>query len=190
MSVKSFLLIGVGGQGTVLAGNVLCSAAMHAGFDVKKSEIHGMAQRGGSVVAHVRYGEEVFSPVIPEGGADYIVSYEQMEFLRYLSMCNKNTALLLNTKRIFPLSVALGADPYPEETVLREKSKFAVVDEFDAAELAAKAGNIKAVSIVMLGRLAKYLPDIPQESWEAAIEDNVPAKNRDVNFSAFRMAKN
>ena len=188
MSVKSFLMVGVGGQGIVLASNVLCTAAMLAGYDVKKSEIHGMAQRGGSVVSHVRIGEKVFSSVIPDGSTDYVLSFEYMEFLRYRAMYNQHTALLLNTKRILPPGVALGTETYPEELVESEKKTFAALYELDAEGIAAQASNAKAQSIVMLGKLSSCI-DISEEIWMKAIEENIPVKNVELNKKAFSMGK-
>ncbi|MDR2884921.1 MAG: indolepyruvate oxidoreductase subunit beta [Deferribacteraceae bacterium] len=181
----SVLMVGVGGQGIVLAGNVLCSAAMYAGYDVKKSEIHGMAQRGGSVVSHVRFGEKVFSPVIPQGGADYLISFERIEYLRYLSYVSQNTTLILNSRRILPPGVAMGTQSYPDEIIEREKSRFATGVEFDADDLALQAGNAKAASSVMLGKLAEFL-DISAEAWMKAMQDNIPAKLIEVNDKAFK----
>ncbi len=184
----SVLLVGVGGQGIVLASDVLCAAAMHAGFDVKKSEIHGMAQRGGSVVSHVRFGNKVFSPVIPLYGADYVMSFEQMEFLRYMSYPSDKPALILNKRRILPPSVASGTDAYPVDIISKYAAKFTECDEIDADAVAAAAGNAKAAGTVMLGTLSKYLK-FDEASWDKALADNVPAKMLDVNIKAFRMGR-
>jgi indolepyruvate ferredoxin oxidoreductase beta subunit len=182
----SVLLVGVGGQGIVLASDVLCAAAMHAGYDVKKSEIHGMAQRGGSVVSHVRFGKKVFSPVIPLASADYIVSFERMEFMRYMDHANENSVLVLNSRHILPPSVSMGTEVYPDAVINEEMKKFKDAVEINADELAEQAGNIKAAGTVMLGALAKYL-DIDKSAWEKAITEMVPGKALNVNLSAFRI---
>jgi indolepyruvate ferredoxin oxidoreductase beta subunit len=181
----SVLMVGVGGQGIVLAGNVLCSAALHAGYDVKKSEVHGMAQRGGSVVSHVRFGEKVFSSVIPQGGADYVLSFERLEYLRYLSYVSQDSTLILNSRRILPPSVSMGTENYPDGLIDSEKGRFAAAIEFDADAVALAAGNAKAASIVMLGKLAESL-DISRAAWEQAIIDNIPSKLIAVNNEAFK----
>lgn len=182
--LTNILMVGVGGQGIVLSSDIVCDVALAAGFDVKKSEIHGMAQRGGSVVSHVRIAEKVFSPVISEGDADIVMSFEQMEFLRYLEYPKKDTTLLLNTNRIFPPGVASGKEIYPEELVARNKAQFGTILEIDAATLAREAGSVKAAGTVMLGLLAKKLP-FAVELWHEAISGKVPAKLVDVNLKCF-----
>ncbi len=181
---KSILMVGVGGQGIILASNIACEALMAAGYDVKKSEIHGMAQRGGSVVSHVKYGKSVSSPVISEGEADVIMSFEYMEFLRYMSYKNDNTTLILNTRRILPPSVANGTNAYPADVVERDKLLYKNLCEVDADGLAEKAGNVKAASMPLLGELAKIL-DVDMSIWEKVIKENVPQKTIDVNIKAF-----
>ncbi|MGA1863257.1 indolepyruvate oxidoreductase subunit beta [Deferribacter thermophilus] len=180
------LMVGVGGQGIVLASDIVCDVALLEGYDVKKSEIHGMAQRGGSVVSHVRIANKVYSPVIPFGQADIIVSFEYMEFLRYLGYKNEDTKLLLNTNKIYPPSVTMAEADYPEDTVENYKTKFATLVEKDGLKLAEKAGNVKAVSTVMLGALAKML-DFKKDSWLEVIKDRVPSKVVDVNIKAFEL---
>ena len=184
MNTISILLVGVGGQGIVLASDVLCAAAMHSGYDVKKSEIHGMAQRGGSVVSHVRFGEKVLSPVIPLACADYIVSFERMEFLRYMDYVHKGSTLILNSRHILPPSVAMGTEPYPDALIDSELGGFKEKLEINADELAERAGNIKAAGTVILGALAKFL-DIDKGAWEKAITEMVPPKVLEVNLKAF-----
>ncbi|KAA0258059.1 indolepyruvate oxidoreductase subunit beta [Deferribacter autotrophicus] len=181
---KDILMVGVGGQGIVLASDILCDVALLEGYDVKKSEIHGMAQRGGSVVSHVRVGDKVFSPVIPVGEADVIVSYENMEFLRYLEYKNNNTMLILNTNRIYPPPVAMGEADYPDELIEKEKKNFKELYEIDALKIAKESGNVKVVSTVMLGALAKLLP-FKKDSWYEVIRMRVPKKVVDVNIKAF-----
>lgn len=181
---KNILMVGVGGQGIVLASNIVCAALLESGFDVKKSEIHGMAQRGGSVVSHVRYGHEVFSPVIPSGEADIIVSFEYMEFLRYMEYVNDKTILVLNTRRILPPASATGQTPYPEKEVSEYKKCFAQIIELDADKMAMDVGNIKSSSIVMIGEICKSL-GMKKDVWEKVIAESVPKKTIDVNLKAF-----
>lgn len=181
---KNILMVGVGGQGIVLASNIVCTALLESGFDVKKSEIHGMAQRGGSVVSHVRYGEEVLSPVISSGQADVIVSFEYMEFLRYMEYVNEKTILILNTRRILPPAAATGQSPYPDNEVLKYKKSFAQIIELDADKMAMDAGNIKSSSIVMIGEICKAL-NMKKDVWEKVIVESVPKKTVEVNLKAF-----
>ena len=183
------LMVGVGGQGTVLSSNIVCDVALANGFDVKKSEIHGMAQRGGSVVTHIRVGDEVFSPTIPDKGADIVVSFERMEFLRYADYYNDNTVLVLNTQVIAPPSVADGSVEYPDSRVLEEKGRFSKIYETDAISKAIELGNPKVAGMVVLGILAKSVP-FKREAWEQAIRDRVPPKTIDLNLKAFDVGYN
>ena len=183
--VKNILMIGVGGQGIVLASNIVCSALLESGFDVKKSEIHGMAQRGGSVVSHVRFGDKIHSPVISEKSADLIVSFEYMEFLRYMNYVHDNSILILNTRRILPPSTAIGQTIYPDKAVEKYRAKFKHVIDVDADKLATQVGNIKSSSIVMIGKICKVLEG-DQKIWETVITENVPQKTKDINIKAFR----
>jgi indolepyruvate ferredoxin oxidoreductase beta subunit len=177
----SILLAGVGGQGVVAAGDVLARALLYSGFDVKKSEIHGMAQRGGSVFSHVRFGEKVYSPVIPAGGADFIISFENMEFLRYLEYIKKETVLILNTARIFPPSVNMGEEKYPEDAIKEYKAAFASFEEIDADAAAAAIGSRKAAGTALLALLAKYIP-VKKEAWEKAIHSAFQEKIAELNL--------
>ncbi|PLX65782.1 MAG: indolepyruvate oxidoreductase subunit beta [Denitrovibrio sp.] len=183
------LMVGVGGQGTVLSSNIVCDVALANGFDVKKSEIHGMAQRGGSVVTHIRVGEEVFSPTIPEKSADIVVSFERMEFLRYDEYYGKETTLILNTQVIAPPTVADGSAQYPDEKVAQTKKIFSKVYETDAISKAMEIGNPKVAGMVILGILAKAVP-FKKEAWEQAIKDRVPPKTIDLNLKAFDIGYN
>jgi indolepyruvate ferredoxin oxidoreductase beta subunit len=187
--IYSILLAGVGGQGVVLAGDVLARSALASGFDVKKSEIHGMAQRGGSVFSHVRFGDKVHSPVIPAGGAHFLVSFENMEFLRYLDYINKETVLILSTARIFPPSVNMGEEEYPEEAVREYKTVFASFEEVNADDIALSLGNRKAAGTVLLSALAKHLP-IKEDAWEKAIGSAFTGKAADVNLKAIKSMGN
>lgn len=179
------LVVGVGGQGSVLASDIICATALEENFDVKKSEIHGMAQRGGSVVSHVRIGEKVYSPTISAGAADFVISLERMEFLRYMEYVSKKTRLILNTQKIIPSSIINEPQLYPDEMIQAYMANFKRVDEFDAFAIANSVGNPKGVSVVMLGFFASCLSfDI--KSWEKAIAGKVPPKTVDVNITAFR----
>lgn len=183
------LMVGVGGQGTVLSSNIVCDVALANGFDVKKSEIHGMAQRGGSVVTHIRIADEVFSPTIPDNGADVIVSFERMEFLRYMHYHNEDTKLILNTQVIAPMTVADGTLEYPESKVTEGKKKFNEIYETDAITKAMELGNPKIAGMIVLGILAKNVP-LKREAWEQAIKDRVPPKTIELNLKAFDMGYN
>ncbi len=185
---KNIMIVGVGGQGSLLASKILGSLLLSEGYDVKVSEVHGMSQRGGSVVTYVRYGEHVYSPIIDEGEADCIVSFELMEAARWLKYLKKDGQIVTNTQQIDPMSVVLGAEEYPENLVEKMKEKGVKVDALDCLSLAKKAGNIKAVNVVLLGRLSHYF-DLPEESWIKALESNVPAKLLDINKKAFQYGK-
>lgn len=178
------LMVGVGGQGTVLSSNIVCDVALANGYDVKKSEIHGMAQRGGSVVTHIRVGEKVYSPTIPEKSADILVSFERMEFLRYAEYYGDDTVLILNTQEIAPPTVADGSASYPEDKIDEVKKGFSKVYETDAISKAKELGNPKVAGMIVLGILAKSVP-FKKEAWEQAIKDRVPPKTIELNLKAF-----
>ncbi|MEC9491977.1 indolepyruvate oxidoreductase subunit beta [Flexistipes sp.] len=183
------LMVGVGGQGTVLASDIVCDVALSAGYDVKKSEIHGMAQRGGSVVSHVRIGEKIASPVIPVGSVDILVSFERMEFLRYLEYINKRTSLILNSGRIHAPGTAGGEEEYPENYVEDNIKKFNKSYMIDAFDLAEQALNRKVTSTVVLGKLATLLP-FEKQYWENVISEKVPPKTVEYNLKAFDLGFN
>lgn len=180
----NILMIGVGGQGTVLSSDIVCDVALAGDADVKKSEIHGMAQRGGSVVSHVRIGDKVLSPVIPVGEADIVISFENMEFLRYPEYAGKEISLVVNKYRIYPPSVAGGQETYPAEQAEETKIAFKEVFEIDAMTTATGLGNSKVAGMVMLGKLAALLP-FDAEIWRSVISKKVPPKTIDVNLAAF-----
>lgn len=182
--VTNILIVGVGGQGTILASRVLSGVALRLGYDVKVSEIHGMAQRGGSVVTQVRFGEEVASPIIPLGEADVILAFEKLEALRWLSYLKKDGRILINDQRIDPMPVVIGTANYPEGAVAYISSQIKGTSVINALELAIQAGNPKAVNVVLLGLLAKYL-GIEEAIWLEVLKETVPAKFLDVNLSAF-----
>ena len=188
METKNIMIVGVGGQGSLLASKLLGYLLLKEGYDVKVSEVHGMSQRGGSVVTCVRFGDKVYSPIIDKGEADFIVSFEQMEAARYLPYLRENGRIVTNTQRIEPMPVITGAAAYPENLIAKLEEKGAVVDAMDCLTLAEEAGSSKAVNIVLMGRLSKYF-DIPAEKWQQAIEALVPEKFRDVNLKAFELGR-
>ncbi|WP_026515904.1 indolepyruvate oxidoreductase subunit beta [Butyrivibrio sp. MC2021] len=189
METKNIMIVGVGGQGSLLASKLLGHLLMSQGYDVKVSEVHGMSQRGGSVVTYVRYGEKVYSPVIDKGEADYIVSFELLEAARWLPFLKKDGQIVTNTQQIDPMPVITGVAEYPEDLVNKLKATGAKVDALDCLSLAEEAGSSKAVNIVLLGRLSHYF-DLPEEAWMQSLEANVPAKFLDMNKKAFELGKN
>ena len=184
MKTTSLMIVGVGGQGTLLASKLLGKLLMNEGYDVKVSEVHGMSQRGGSVVTYVKYGDKVYSPVVTEGEADYIVSFEKIEAARYVSCLKKDGKIIVNTQQIDPMPVIIGNAQYPADVLETVKAAGITVDALDALTLAEQAGSVKAVNIVLMGRLAKYL-DISREKWEEAVVQTVPEKFRELNLKAF-----
>lgn len=180
----NILLVGVGGQGTILATRVLAKAAQDAGYDIKVSEIKGMAQRGGSVVTQVRLGEKVYSPLIPVGGADAILAFEKMEAQRYLPYLKTDGHIIVNDQAIHPVPVLSGAATYPEDCLDKVKAATPNTKVIDALNIALSCGNPKAANVVLIGVLAKRLP-IPKETWQAALKAKVPAKFIEVNLKAF-----
>jgi indolepyruvate ferredoxin oxidoreductase beta subunit len=178
------LMVGVGGQGTILASRVLAQAAQTAGYDIKVSEIHGMAQRGGSVVTQIRLGEKVYSPLIVKGGADILLAFEKLEALRLLPYLKKDGVLIVNDQAIEPVPVLVGAAEYPPNIpeYLRETVPGTLV--FDATEIAVRCGTAKAANVVLLGAMARRLP-IERAIWEKALAERVPAKLLEVNKAAF-----
>jgi indolepyruvate ferredoxin oxidoreductase beta subunit len=187
--VTNILLVGVGGQGILLASEILSEAFMLAGFDVKKSEIHGMSQRGGSVVSHVRYGKEVFSPIVPEGEGDILFGFELLETFRYLNLMKKRAAVIANDLCIPPPSVLSGNESYPEGLAERIRALHPDFLLVDGMKLAKDAGNPKAANTALLGAVSKRL-DIPEDFWMKAIEKLVPPKAFEVNRKAFQAGRN
>ena len=186
--VKNILLVGVGGQGTILASKILTSGLIKAGYDVKMSEIHGMSQRGGSVSTQVRYGEKVYSPIVGKGSADVIVAFEEMEALRWLDHLKIGGKMVINDYRIQPVPVNLGAAEHPEGIIDHLKEKCEVL-AFKAADVATELGNPKAMNIVLLGALVKAM-GLDDIDWDAEIEANVKAKFVDLNKAAFKAGYN
>ena len=184
--VKSVLIVGVGGQGTLLASRLLGNAMVAAGHDVKVSEVHGMSQRGGSVETYVRYGEKVYSPVIEKGGADYILAFEQLEAARYLPYLKKGGTIIVNTQRIDPMPVVAGNAVYPEGLIEKLQEKEAKIVAVDALSLAEQAGSSKAVNVVLIGVMAKHM-ELSKEEWLKTIEATVPQKFLEMNKKAFEL---
>lgn len=184
--VKNILLAGVGGQGILLASEVLSEAMMLAGFDVKKNEIHGMSQRGGSVVSHVRWGEKVYSPIIPEGEVDILFSFELLETSRYLPLLRENGRVLVNNLKIAPPAVALGKMQYPADLIGKLKAQFPETTVVDGLDLALELGNAKTVNTVLLGALSNIL-DLDQEIWLAALRKMIPERLLEINLKAFAL---
>jgi len=178
------LLVGVGGQGTILASKVLAAAARAAGYDVKVSEIHGMAQRGGSVVTQVRLGEKVYSPLIAEGEADVILAFEQLEALRWLAYHKPGGTIIINNQRLYPVPVLAGAARYPDNIITLIKERVADVQVLDALQMAVECGSAKAANVVLLGALARKLP-VEKAVWRQALENTVPPRFLEINNAAF-----
>ena len=182
---KNIMIVGVGGQGSLLASKLLGHLLLTEGYDVKVSEVHGMSQRGGSVVTYVRFGEKVYSPVIDKGEADFIVSFELLEAARYVEYLKEDGRIVVNTQQIDPMPVITGAMEYPQNLIGKMEGKGIKVDAMDCLSLAEEAGSAKAVNIVLMGRLSKYFEEISVEKWQKAIEDCVPEKFLAMNQKAF-----
>ena len=188
METKNIMIVGVGGQGTLLASKILGELFLKNDYDVKVSEVHGMSQRGGSVVTYVRYGSDVASPLIEKGEADYIVSFELLEAARWLPYLKEGGQLVTNTQQINPMPVITGAAVYPENIVEKMRSAGAKVDAMDCLTLAEQAGSSKAVNIVLMGRLSRYF-DFSEDEWLKAIEAKVPQKFLEMNKKAFALGR-
>ena len=184
-NVKSVMIVGVGGQGTLLASRVLGSAMMSQGYDVKVSEVHGMSQRGGSVVTYVRYGD----PIIEEGEADVILAFEALESARYLPSLKKGGTVIVNTQQMDPMPVITGAAVYPENIIGSIQALGVNVVAFDALSLAQQAGSVKAVNVVLIGAMAKRL-ELKKEIWIETIKSTVPSKFIEMNLKAFELGYN
>lgn len=181
--VKNILMVGVGGQGIILSSDILSRAALNEGFDVKKSEIHGMSQRGGSVFSHIRFGEKVFSPVIPDGEADILLSLEEMESLRWSAYTSPETQVICMDEHILPL----GLTEYPDCAKALKKS-FKKLMLVDIAEFRKALENPKTINVALLGIVSNYL-DISAAAWKKAIESSVPAGTEKLNMKAFEAGK-
>lgn len=190
MKSWNFLLVGVGGQGTLTASNILAEVGLRAGYEVKKSEIHGMAQRGGSVSSHVRWGEMVASPMIGKGEVDVLVAFERLEALRYVEMLRPGAKVLVNDHVIVPVTVTIGDSVYPDEETQR-RVLAQMTDEVvyvPGVQVAEELGNARANNVVVLGVLSTCL-DVAPEIWEEVIAERVPPKYRDLNIEAFRRGR-
>ena len=185
---KKIMIVGVGGQGTLLASRILGHAVIDMGYDVKVSEVHGMSQRGGSVVTYVKFGEKVHSPIIDRGEADIILAFELLEAYRALPYLKEGGRLIVNDQRINPMPVITGAAEYPENMLDKLSSKVATTS-VDALKLATEAGSIKSVNVVLIGLMAKST-DIPYDVWKKAVTETVPPKFLEVNLRAFDLGYN
>lgn len=183
METKNIMIVGVGGQGTLLTSRILGGLAVQAGYDVKLSEVHGMAQRGGSVVTFVRYGDAVAEPIVEEGQADILIAFERLEALRYIHFLKKDGVLIVNDQRIDPITVVTGAAQYPEGIIekLREEHSVHAVDAMAEAK---KLGNSRVFNIIVLGAAARHM-DFSREEWETVIRNTVPPKTIEINEKAF-----
>ena len=182
--VKNILIVGVGGQGTLLASKIMGRVFTEQGYDVKVSEVHGMSQRGGSVVTYVRYGDAVYSPLIEKGEADLLLSFEELEAARWLPYLKKDGVLISNTQKINPMPVITGQAAYPEDIAEKLRATGVRLHTVDALSLALKAGSAKSVNVALLGVAAKYL-GVERELWEEAIRSAVPPKTVETNLAAF-----
>lgn len=183
METKNIMIVGVGGQGTLLTSRILGGITVDAGYDVKLSEVHGMAQRGGSVVTFVRYGDKVAEPIVEEGQADVLIAFEKLEALRYAYFLKPDGVIVVNDWRIDPITVVTGAAAYPENIIENLSQKYQVFS-VKAMEEAEKLGNVKAFNVIVLGLAARHM-DFGKEAWLRIIEKTVPPKTVEINKAAF-----
>lgn len=188
METKNVMIVGVGGQGSLLASKLLGRLLLTKGYDIKVSEVHGMSQRGGSVVTYVRYGDKVYSPIIDRGEADFIVSFELLEAARWTEFLKPGGKIITNTQQINPMPVITGAAEYPADLDKKMSDAGIDLDAFDALKLAEEAGSSKAVNIVLMGRLSNYF-DASVDEWMQAIEQSVPEKFLEMNKKAFNLGR-
>ena len=188
MKTTNIMIVGVGGQGSLLASKLLGRLLVDEGYDVKVSEVHGMSQRGGSVVTYVRFGEKVYSPIIDKGEADFIVSFEKLEAARYAAFLKKDGKIIVNSQEIDPMPVITGAATYPHDALDQLSTAGVSVDCIDALTPALEAGSAKAVNIVLMGRLSKSLP-FPKEKWLDALRATVAPKFVEMNIKAFELGR-
>lgn len=189
METKSIMIVGVGGQGSLLASRIIGNVLLSQGYDVKVSEVHGMSQRGGSVVTYVKYGEKVYSPVIEKGEADIIVSFELLEAARWLSYLKKGGHLITSTQTLDPMPVITGAAQYPTDIVEKIKGMGVDIIAADALSLAEEAGNAKASNVVLMGLIASKM-SFDDQVWKDAVKQCVPEKFLELNLKAFELGKN
>jgi indolepyruvate ferredoxin oxidoreductase, beta subunit len=183
---RNIFLSGVGGQGTILASNILGQVMLNAGFEVKKAEVHGMAQRGGDVTTHFRFGEKVYSPLIKQGDVDYLISFELLEALRYLNWVKPEGKIILNNFSILPPSVSLGKMEYPKDVEQTFKKHFKEnVWVLNGYEIAKNIGNLQVANVVLIGALSSFFPELTEERWTDAIKSLLPARLHEINVLAF-----
>ncbi len=187
--MKSIMIVGVGGQGTLLASRILGNVAIRSGYDVKVSEVHGMSQRGGSVETYVRYGDKISSPIIGICGADTVLAFEELEAYRALPYLKEGGQLIVNSQKISPMPVITGAASYPEEIIKKIEDKKVNITSFDALSLATDAGSAKAVNVVLIGVMAKQ-SEIDKSVWLDALSETVPPKFLELNLKAFELGYN
>lgn len=188
METKNVMIVGVGGQGSLLASRILGNVLLNQGFDVKVSEVHGMSQRGGSVVTYVKYGDKVYSPVVEKGEADIIISFEQLEAARYVQYLKKGGHIVTSTQQIDPMPVITGAATYPEDIVGKLKAQGIDVIDVDALTLAEQAGTAKASNVVLMGVVSKKM-EFDESVWQQALEQCVPSKFLELNKKAFALGR-
>ncbi|MBE6841072.1 MAG: indolepyruvate oxidoreductase subunit beta [Ruminococcus sp.] len=189
METKSIMIVGVGGQGSLLASRLLGNVLLAQNYDVKVSEVHGMSQRGGSVVTYVKYGDKVYSPVIEKGEADAIISFEMLEAARWLPYLKKGGKIITSTQCLSPMPVITGAAVYPENILDKIKAEGVDITAVDALKLAEEAGNAKASNVVLMGVVSNKM-DFEEKLWQDAIEQCVPEKFLELNKKAFELGKN
>jgi len=190
MEKLNFLITGVGGQGTVLASDIMAALGLAAGYDVKKSDILGLSVRGGAVVGHVRWGEKVYSPIVPEGRADYLIALEILESLRWLGQVKPDGTVLVNMQKISPVLVSSGLADYPSEKLLEDSLAVATpyTYKMPAIDMALEIGSSRSLNIVMLGAVSALLP-VDQQLWEKIIKERVPKKHIELNLNAFHKGR-
>lgn len=190
-TTRNVFLSGVGGQGTILASNILGQVMLNAGYDVKKAEVHGMAQRGGDVTTHFRFGEKVFSPLIRQGEVDYLVSFELLEALRYINWVKPDGHVLLNNYSILPPTVSLGKAEYPKDVESTFRQHFSKnVWIVDGDKIARELGNLQVANVVLIGALSNFFPELDPEQWLGAVKDLLPARLHEINARAFQAGRN
>ncbi len=187
-NITNILIAGVGGQGVLLVSEILSEACLRAGYDVKKSEVHGMAQRGGSVTSHVRFGKQVHSPLIEKGQADVLVSFEELEALRWIAFLKSGGTVVVNAQRIAPMTVSSGVATYPEDVLEQLRERTPRVITVDGIGIARNVGNSRVVNVVLLGALSKHLT-IEESIWRETISARVPPKTVEVNLKAFEAGR-
>jgi len=186
--ITNFVLVGVGGQGIILASTILSEAAVLMGFDVKNNEVHGMAQRGGSVISQIRFGKEVYSPLVSQGSAHFMIALEKLEALRYIYLCNKETKLIVNDLEIVPVTVTSGAFDYPIDIDAQLTSHFRHIQFIDAQRIARETGSTRTANVVLIGSMSNYLP-FEDQIFEKAIANSVKKHYRDMNIDAYYRGK-